>query len=299
MIIMSNKPYLQSVLDAQAVRNDSQELKDLRAVRADIESILTATFSDCDPSIRYGGSKAKGTMNLIDYDLDVICYFPRTDTRAGKTIKEIYENVQAALERKYSVDPKTTALRVKDHERDLHIDIVPGRFIDASEIYAFVHQNGRLADKGWLQTNLDRHVSYVVDSGCVPEIRLSKIWRHCAGVSLRTFPLELLVIEILTSTDIDGLDRRFTEVLEQFRDRIHSLSITDPANENNGLNDALTPAVRNAISAAAASTLSLVSSAGWSAVFGKVISRTEPAREEAFRTAIITNERRTAPWRIE
>ncbi|MFM9845865.1 MAG: hypothetical protein ACKVP3_01735, partial [Hyphomicrobiaceae bacterium] len=177
---------------------------------------------------------------------------------------------------------------MKDDERDLHIDVVPGRFIDDSDTDAYVHQNGRPQEKGWLKTNLDRHVSYVIESGCVPEIRLAKIWRHCAGVSVRTFPLELLVIKILNTTDVAGLDNRFTEVLERFRDKIHSLSITDPANEGNDLSDALNPSVRTAISAAAAATLLTVSRAGWAAIFSKVMSATEPAREEAFRTAIIT-----------
>lgn len=296
-MIMSNKTYLQSVLDAQAVRNDSQELRDLRAARADIEALINSAFADCDPRIRYGGSKAKGTMNLIDYDLDVISYFPRKDTRAGKTIREIYENVQAALERKYLVYPKTTALHVKDRDRDLHIDVVPGRFIDATETYAFVHQNGRPADKGWLQTNLDRHISHVIESGCIPDIRLSKIWRRCVGLTVRTFPLELLVIKILASVDSDALDERFTQVLESFRDEIHSLSIADPANEGNSLNEALSPSVRTALAAAASTTLSMVLNGGWSAVFGKVMSQTQPARDQAFRTAIITNQTRTQPWR--
>ena len=143
---MSDDTYLQSVLDAQVVGDDGQEMKDLRAARAEVEQLLVKHFSGSSPTIRYGGSKAKGTMNLIDYDLDIICYFPRNDTPAGKTIEEIYENVRKALETKYSVAPKTTALRVRDHRRDLHIDVVPGRFIDDSKTYAFVHQNGGKKD---------------------------------------------------------------------------------------------------------------------------------------------------------
>ncbi len=294
---MTNYTYLQSVLDAQVVGDDGQEMKNLRAARAEVEGLINIHFSGSSPTIRYGGSKAKGTMNLIDYDLDIICYFPRGDTPAGKTIEEIYGNVKAALEKKYSVVPRTTALRIRDSKRDLHIDVVPGRFIDDTKTYAFVHQNG--GDKSWLQTNLDEHVDYIRDSGCVPEIRLAKLWRHCAGVSVRTFPLELLVIKILKSSNVAGLENRFMRVLEEFRDNSRGLSIKDPANEGNDLSGALNASVCAALWAAAAATLRTVANGGWEAVFDKVMASTETVRSAALRTAIVTNPSRTQPWGIK
>ena len=96
-------------------------------------------------------------MNLEDYDLDIICYFPRNDTGAGKTIEDIYENVRGVLGKDYEVERRTTALRVKDAGRDLKVDVVPGRFIDETKTYAFVHQHE--GTKEYLQTNLDRQSS--------------------------------------------------------------------------------------------------------------------------------------------
>ena len=86
---MSNDDYLRDALRAQEVQPDGKEMRELQAARADIEALIRKHFEACAPTIRYGGSKAKGTMNLEDYDLDVIVYFPRTATAAGSTIKTI------------------------------------------------------------------------------------------------------------------------------------------------------------------------------------------------------------------
>ena len=169
---MTNDEQLQAILRAQDVRPDCAEMHALQSARADVEDLLKSAFNPA-PIIRYGGSKAKGTMLLADFDLDVICYFPRDSANAGESIKALYENVRKILETKYQVDPRTTALRVFDHENDLRIDVVPGRFIDASQTYAFLHQNG--GEKDRLKTNLAMHLTHVTESGCVDEIRLGKL----------------------------------------------------------------------------------------------------------------------------
>src|SRR5881396_2484271 len=101
---MTTKEYLEKVLQSQNLDEDSKELKELRQHREDVEKLLRAEFADCSPTIRYGGSKAKGTMDRESYDLDVICYFPKDDADAGGTLEEIYNNVARALERNYSVE---------------------------------------------------------------------------------------------------------------------------------------------------------------------------------------------------
>src|SRR5271165_2691701 len=133
---MSNNDFLREVLRAHEIQPNSPEMRALQDARKEVEALLRDTFPDCSPTIRYGGSKAKGTMVLEDYDLDIVCYFPRDEDRAGETIEQIYFNVREALATKYRVVEKRTALRVKNQDVDLFIDVVPGRFIDASETYA-------------------------------------------------------------------------------------------------------------------------------------------------------------------
>ena len=55
-----------------SLADDSEELKTLQERRAEVEKVLRDHFEDCSPTIRYGGSKAKGTMIKEAYDLDII-----------------------------------------------------------------------------------------------------------------------------------------------------------------------------------------------------------------------------------
>jgi hypothetical protein len=287
--------YLKSVLEAQRVGNDSSEMKDLQEARKDVEELLRAEFDECAPTIRYGGSKAKGTMNLEEYDLDIITYFPREDTKAGKTIKEIYENVQKALLKNYRVTAKTTALRVSDAERDLKIDVVPGRFIDDEKNDAFVHQYE--GSKEFLKTNLDVHIAHIRDSGFVEEIRLAKLWRPCAGLFVRTFPLELVTVKLLRDTSKVGLDVRLTYLMQRIRDDISTVSIEDPANSNNDLSEALGAETRRAMATAARSTLQTVERDGWPGIFRRLSTGAD--RSSALRVSVQRTAAAPRPWCIE
>src|SRR2546428_13535865 len=132
---MTTNDFLAKVLAAQTLSDDSEELKTLQERRAEVEKVLRDHFEDCSPTIRYGGSKAKGTMIKEAYDLDIICYFPHEDTSAGETLEDIYHNVRKALEAEYWVEQKPSALRLRDRDPqnfkvDFHIDVVPGRYTD-------------------------------------------------------------------------------------------------------------------------------------------------------------------------
>ena len=126
---MTITEYLEAVLQQQDVADDSAEMKELRQHRKDVEALLLAHFGDASPTIRYGGTKAKGTLIKESYDLDIVCYFRNDEKDAGDTLKAIFTNVAAALAEKYAVDPKTSALRLHSKDKawsDFHIDVVPG-----------------------------------------------------------------------------------------------------------------------------------------------------------------------------
>ena len=291
---MSNNDFLREVLRAHEIQPKSTEMRALQEARGDVEALLRDAFPGCTPTIRYGGSKAKNTMVLEDYDLDIVCYFPRDERGAGETIREIYFKVRDALASKYTIVEKRTALRIKNRDVDLFIDVVPGRFIDASETFAFLHQNG--GGKDYLKTNLDEQVAYVPDSGCTSEIRLMKLWRPCVGLArVRTFPLELLVIKVLEEETAEGIEDRMVKVLLQIRDNINNITIQDPANPNNDLTDAFNPEIRQSLAHAARATLLTVESTGWQPVFRSIMGTGSTQREQ-MRVLVTRNEPRTAPW---
>jgi hypothetical protein len=253
---------------------DGQEMRDLRARRADVEKLLRKKFEKCSPTIRYGGSKAKGTMILEAYDLDMTCYFGRDEGGAGETLQEIYENVEAALADDYLVTRKPSALRLKskglsDWATDFHIDVVPGRFIDEKNEDVFLYRSS--GEKGRQKTNLDVHIEHVKNSGVTDAIRLMKLWRARNFLSVRHFVLELLTIELLRGKKSLDLPGQLKHVWTELRDNVENITIEDPANPTgNDLSELFSASVRQELSSAARRTLELIERSGWEAVFGAV-----------------------------
>src|SRR6266513_1722782 len=254
---MTTKDYLTKVLASQTLADDSDELKALQEQRAKVEQLLRDRFKDSSPTIRYGGSKAKGTMIRDAYDLDIVCYFPHDDTSAGETLEDIYNNVRTALATAYVVEPKGSALRLKDSSEktrgvDFHIDVVPGRFTDDKKSDAFLYRS--TGEKKRLKTNLDVHIKHVKDSGVIEAIRLVKLWKVRNGLSIKNFVLELAVIKLLNGT------------------------------------------IKGQLAAVGQHTLAVIGSSGWEAVFGPVDEKKGAEKTEALRRAAAAVVTPTRPW---
>ena len=219
--------YLEDILKAQTLKDDGEEMKALRSRRDEVEALLRKEFAKSNLVIRYAGSLSKGTMILESYDLDIACYFLNGDTQAGDALKDIFRNVRAALAKKYTVESKTSALRLKGldgdvHGADFHIDVVPGRFTGDEQKDVYLHREND--EKTRLKTNLQTHVDHVRDSGVRPAIRMVKYWRERNGVEIRTFALELLIIDLLKDKKDRSLQTQLAHVWTEFRDHSASLS---------------------------------------------------------------------------
>lgn len=299
---MNANDYLTKILDQQTFADDDPELVELRRRRREIEDLLRGRFSESGPSIRWGGSMAKGTMSREAYDGDMTCYFPHDETGAGSTLEEIYDNVSAALAEKYEVERKTSALRVKDPStkeakgfaQDLHIDAVPGRFTSDDGDDVFLHRT--TGNKERLKTNLQVHIEHIRDSGVRPAIRLMKLWNVRNGIGAKTFVLELLVVELLKERKTAGLARQLEHVWTELRDHADTLAVEDPANPNGNDLKPVLDQVRHPLSSVAATTLSLTERSGWEAVFGPVEHDDEGSRRAALKAAALHVANPTKPW---
>ena len=283
-------------MKSQHVANDSTEMEELRAARAKVEALLKDRFAGCSLTIRYGGSKAKGTMILEDYDLDVICYFANGETGAGETLAAIYANVRDALREAYAIEEKTSSIRLRDKAGgDLRIDVVPGRFTDETQTDTFLHQN--TGDKKRLKTNLQVHIDHVANSGVTDAIQLMKLWRLRNAVLVRIFVLELLTIELLKQKKATSFETQLTHVLKELRDRVDDVHIEDPANpQGNDLSTIFDDTVRNHLSTVAEDTLRTIDLTGWESVFGTVVNTSAAQRIAGLRAAAGDSTRPTRPW---
>ncbi len=295
---MTPQEYLQQVLKGQELPENGPERKQLSARREAVEAILRTAFSEGKPTIRYGGSISKGTLIRENYDLDLICYFPSDNDAAGATLEQIYNNLRKTLELEYYVLPKSSALRLKDksnpliHE-DFHIDVVPGRYIDASKQDVFIYQNG--ADKNWLKTNLDVHIAHVKNSGLIDEIKIAKLWNERKQLRIKTFVLELLVIKILKSTKQQSLDKALLYFWETLRDKVGTVAVEDPANpQGNDLSAYVTDSFKAQLSMNARMALEQISKYGWENLFGPAVTSTSRERIQVIQSA--PSVLRAKPW---
>lgn len=267
---MEPEEYLTQILKNHSVGVNSPEMKKLQETRKAVESLIREKFDECSPTIRYGGSKVKGTMILDSYDLDIVSYFPHDDTCAGETLKDIYDNVVNALAEQYYVEPRRSAIRIRskdaNHE-DFHIDVVPGRFTDDTKSDTFLYQAE--GEKERLKTNLDIHIAHIRDSGLVDVIQLAKVWKVRNNIDLKTFGLELLVIKYANNSKKNHLETGIVSFWEYLRDHGDNITIEDPANpEGNDLSLLLSDSTKALISMFAKSTLNLVEAGLWESVFG-------------------------------
>ena len=297
---MNANEYLKKVLQSQDLADDSKEMQELQSHRKDVEELIRNGFGDSAPTIRYGGSRAKGTLIRESYDLDIICYFPHDDTGAGKTLEEIYQEARNVLSDDYYVEDKTSSLRLKakeetDHSRaDFHIDVVPGRFTDDTKTDCFLHQ--AFGEKERLKTNLDVHIDYVKESGVRDAIRLLKLWNVRKHLGLRHFILELLTIKLLDGNKSVGLAKQLELVWEGIKDVKDSIAVQDPANPTgNDLSGSLGE-VWQQLSGAAASTLSSIEASGWESVYGPISEPESHKRVEVLRRAAAAVAVPTKPW---
>lgn len=303
---MTTTQYLKKILEQETFANDDGELEDLRKRRDDVKELLSSHFSESNPSIRWAGSMAKGTMVRTSYDGDVTCYFPHQD-ESGKTLKEIYEEVETALQDDYVVERKPSALRIREKSTenyyvDLHLDVVPGRFTDEEEGDVFLHRT--TGEKERLKTNLLVHIEHVKKSGVLPAIRLAKIWNARHGVGAKTFILELLVVKLLEGKQSEKLSDQLLHVWTELRDNSLNLTVDDPANPTGNDLTPLLDECRTSLSVVAATTLANIDALGWTSVFGEVEeddddgdgSSNANTKSAALGSAAAAVRRPTKPW---
>ena len=211
--------------------------------REGIDSMIKEAYPDSYP-IHARRFAAKRTMIHEDYDLDEVCYFATATRRRVRRWKTFTEHRQAAggilhraAEALGAAPEHLQGQGCQDRRRSRS-------YTDATQTDVFIHHND--GDKERLKTNLEVHISCVRDSGCTDAIKLTKLWRTRNAIGIKTFPLELLVIEVLRRDGSGNCETRFQRVLTAFADDIDNFNIEDPANPSgNDLSQALTDTIRN------------------------------------------------------
>lgn len=251
---MTGHEYLVSLLAGQAM--SQQAIGTLQRLRDEIEAALRRQFGTA-PRFYYGGSYGKDTMIREAYDLDIVVYFPDTDTRP---LRDIFTAVNAALvSARYIVRARTVALRLP-YEGGFHIDVVPGRAQDTTFRYATLFRNQ--SPSSTLQTSLKVHIDAVRKTGIRDLVKLMKLWRLRKGLAWSTFALEIAVAQALQGRHKTDYAACLQAVFGFLVANVGGMRFVDPANTNNVVE--VSSGERAAIRAAAVAAASATT---WGEVF--------------------------------
>lgn len=123
----------------------------------------------------------------------------------------------------------------------LEVDITPARKHSGNTNDHWIYVSKQ---DTWRQTNIQKHISDISNSGRQNEIKLLKIWRELNKLDFPSIYLEYMTINILSgkSKDATKLADNFWFVIQQLgKDTSNPLNsrIVDPANSTNILSNLL------------------------------------------------------------
>jgi len=226
--------------------------RDLTAYSIAISQLLTTLqtwASSCYVNILNSGSRAKGTAVSLASDVDYLVSLTSNCNENSGGLKSIYNSLFTKLTGTYSSVRKQN-VSVRINLNGLEVDITPAR-----------KQAGNTSDH-WLyvskldtrkQTNIQRHINDVSQSGRTNEIKLLKIWRELNRIDFPSIYLEYLLINNILlnkSKDINSLADNVWYVLNELArstgNPLYS-RVIDPANSLNILSELLTNTEKNKI----------------------------------------------------
>jgi hypothetical protein len=246
---MSALSYVLSIIQKYQAHDLSSFLSQI----IDLKSTLRTWAGNCYLEILDSGSRAKGTAISLASDVDFLISLKSSCNTNNGGLKSIYDSLYTVLANKYS-NVRRQNVSVRIELNGLEIDVTPARQLEGYKNYHSLYVS---KSDTWKQTNIQKHISDISQSGRQLEIRFLKIWREQYQLDFPSIYLEYLLLSNILlgkSKDINDLAVNCWYVLgELAKDNGNPLfsRIDDPSNTNNVLSDLLTNAEKNKIIAMA------------------------------------------------
>ncbi|HHF7344526.1 TPA: hypothetical protein ACPSKB_000931 [Legionella feeleii] len=265
----SNDFYLIGVLNKYHARDLSVFTDEINRLK----SILRNWANTCYIDIFDAGSRAKGTAISIASDIDYVISLTNSCNRDSGGLNTIYQSLYDTLKHSYhEIRKQNVSIRIHLNQgfipnNQLEIDVTPARIHsgNTNDHSIWISKRGT-----WQQTNIQKHINDIRNSGRDNEIKLLKIWRELNQLDFPSIYLEYLVINHLLKYKPKGLGflaNNFNHLISELANTdtypLWNLTVIDPANSNNVLSDLLTieekgKIIRAAISSKHKLSLSLV-----------------------------------------
>lgn len=230
---MTANEYVLGVINSHSLPMKIDYATDMNVITP-LKNIITKWAGDCLCEIKLSGSRAKGTAIDISTDLDL---FISLSSTTNNSLSSIYNSLyNRVISEGLNVRKQNVSIGVTVNGKK--VDLVPAK---RQSQFGGDHSLYKSKSDTWTKTNIDTHISKVLQSGRRNEIIALKIWRENHKLELPSILLETLTINALcgkgTTTTADNVLYMFRYIKEN----ICSVRILDPANTNNVLSDDLSP----------------------------------------------------------
>lgn len=247
---MLTDEYILSVIQKYKIYSDIDvitQIATINPIKAIIENWANYSLNE----IKVSGSRAKGTAISIASDLDL---FISLNSDTSESLKQIFDSLYNSF---YSMGvqcrKQNSSIGIKYN--GLKIDLVPGKKRSGNNNYHSIYKN---KIDSWTQTNIDKNISIIKNSGRLDEIISLKIWRELNNIDFPSVYLELSVLNALHNKRRYQLAINFINILVYLRDDFVSKSIIDPTNSNNIISNDLYKYEKEIISERASNSLSQI-----------------------------------------
>lgn len=237
--------YLYQILQKYTAR----DLTNYSGLLSQLKNTLQTWASSCYVNILDSGSRAKGTAISLASDVDYLVSLTSGCNDNNGGLKGCYDSLFTRLNSTYSSVRKQN-VSVRINLSGLEVDITPARKQDGNTNY---HNLYISKSDSWTQTNIQKHITDISQSGRTNEIKVLKIWRELHQIDFPSIYLEYLLMNNIllnrskdTNSLGDNVWHTFNELAKTQGNPL-SARIVDPANSNNILSDLLTTAEKNKI----------------------------------------------------
>lgn len=231
------------------LKYNARDLSPYSSSISQLKNTLRIWANTCYIDILDSGSRANGTAISLASDVDYLISLTNNCNENNGGLESVYNSLYNKLNSTY-YNAKKQNVSVRINLNGLEVDVTPAR-----------KQPGNTNDhnlyvsklRTWKQTNIQKHISDVSQSGRTNEIKLLKIWRELNGLDFPSTYLEYLLINnilINRSKNINDIGNNFWHILTELaKDYANPLSsrIIDSANSANILSDLLTTTEKNEI----------------------------------------------------
>jgi hypothetical protein len=215
-----------------------------------LKAALQTWASGCFIEIKESGSRAKGTAISLASDVDYLVSLKNGCNQNNGGLEFTYNQLYQHLINAGYQNVRKQNVSIRINLNSLEIDITPAtkQLGNTNDHSIWISKKGT-----WKQTNIQKHITDISQSGRTNEIKLLKIWRGLNRLDFPSIYLDYLVINNILlnkSKEIANLGNNVWHALNELaKDNGNPLSarIIDPANSSNILSDLLNQTEKNKI----------------------------------------------------